>query len=258
MKEHEKLSGIFIESSEDECGRPCIQTNSKLLFFTDLADYRWKDMPRQAIYEEILRGNISVYTRGRYEYKNGEKVHTLYPYNDIKIGDFGIIECEDNAVVILQEVEEIEGQRYDEPVQRDNSENKKRELYRAINELINASHLTNAEKQDLKLELPEKQKTLGAHEAQPAAPAPVTNKTAAASAARQERALELWKAAIPAMLEVYHQCLAEGPTQRTKKDLERLFTRQGVELTQAQMAFFRDCLPEGHVNKTGGATLQKS
>ncbi len=83
-------------------------------------------------------------------------------------------------------------------------------------------------------------------------------KTAPASAAKQENALAAWKPAIPAMLEVYHQCLAEGPTQRTKKDLERLFTRQGVELTQAQMTFFRDCLPEGHVNKTGGATVQKA
>lgn len=83
-------------------------------------------------------------------------------------------------------------------------------------------------------------------------------RTAAASVASQEKALATWKAVIPAMCAVYHEYLAEGPRTRTRNEIERDFTRQGAKLSKAQLDFFRSFLPEGHVNKNGGATVQKS
>lgn len=83
-------------------------------------------------------------------------------------------------------------------------------------------------------------------------------RTAAASVASQEKTLAAWKAVIPAMCAVYHEYLAEGPRTRTRNEIERDFTRQGAKLSKAQLDFFRSFLPEGHVNKNGGATVQKS
>lgn len=97
----------------------------------------------------------------------------------------------------------------------------------------------------------------------PGSPQPVTPdkqpaRTAAASAASQEKNLAAWKAVIPAMCAVYHKYLAEEPRTRTRNEIERDFTRQGAKLSKAQLDFFRSFLPEGHVNKNGGATVQKS
>lgn len=83
-------------------------------------------------------------------------------------------------------------------------------------------------------------------------------RTAAASVASQEKTLAAWKAVIPAMCAVYHEYLAEGPRTRTRNEIERDFTKLEAKLSKAQLDFFRSFLPEGHVNKNGGATVQKS
>lgn len=83
-------------------------------------------------------------------------------------------------------------------------------------------------------------------------------RTGAASVASQEKTLAAWKAVIPAMCAVYHKYLAEGPRTRTRNEIERDFTKLEAKLSKAQLDFFRSFLPEGHVNKNGGATVQKS
>lgn len=81
-------------------------------------------------------------------------------------------------------------------------------------------------------------------------------KTSAATEARQGKILEQWRAVFPAMCEVYHQCLTEGPKGRTRAELKKLFSQRGANLSDAQLDFFRTLLPDEYVNKTGGAPVQ--
>ena len=223
-------------------------TTQALISLKELVQ-RWTGATEQEIITEERTGRLVAFYKEK-TIINPETLvreHWLSPGQLPTFFDFEEerLDLSSDCLFLKNNILEIEKERPDFLYMRDDDENRG-------NDCIDSPQCASEKRQCFWQEPTEEQKTLRETEAQPAA------KTAPASAAKQENALAAWKPVIPAMLEVYHQCLAEGPTQRTKKDLERLFTRQGVELTQAQMAFFRDCLPEGHVNKTGGAPLQKS
>lgn len=258
--------------AEAEAERKRIRTDQDLVSLTELVK-RWRGATEQEILTEERTGRLVAF----YREKTVLNPDTLAREHWLHFGqiptrmnyDEEYLDLSYDCLFLKNNIVEIERRRPDflyiredveesEKSNQGDTENQKNELQILIDRCAEITRLKDMEISRLVQECTEKQALIQELEAQLAAPAPVTNKTAPASAAKQENALAAWKPVIPAMLEVYHQCIAEGPTQRTKKDLERLFTRQGVELTQAQMAFFRDCLPEGHVNKTGGATVQKS
>lgn len=80
----------------------------------------------------------------------------------------------------------------------------------------------------LKQENAEQQKKIRELEAQLSAPAPISNKTERASEAKQEKALEGWKAAFPCMVRVYAR-MEQGRTYQ-KKEMAELFAAEGVNL----------------------------
>ena len=84
----------------------------------------------------------------------------------------------------------------------------------------------------------------------------ITRRTQMATEAKQEKVLENWKAAFKIMVPVILQCHANGPKKRTKAELQSMCSRHGGELTATQLDFLRDCLPDEHVNREGGASVQ--
>lgn len=83
---------------------------------------------------------------------------------------------------------------------------------------------------------------------------PQTNK---ATQARQEKILEAWQNATRSMIDVAIQCGKDGERQRQKSELEGMFKALGATLSKSQFDFFRDCLPDGHKNTTGGDWRKK-
>lgn len=73
-----------------------------------------------------------------------------------------------------------------------------------------------------------------------------------ASQARSEKALALWKKAIPFMIKVAVRCGAEGKALRQTGDFNAMFNELDAELTDTQMRLFRSSLPEGYADKEGG------
>jgi hypothetical protein len=74
-----------------------------------------------------------------------------------------------------------------------------------------------------------------------------------ASAARQEKALNAWKPAICAMIKVAVRCGEEGRRLRQQPDFNMMFNELDAEPSDSQKAFFRACLPDEHIDRTGGA-----
>lgn len=81
-------------------------------------------------------------------------------------------------------------------------------------------------------------------------------RTQSATESRQEKKLVEWQAAFKIMISVALQCHTEGPKKRTRRELQAMCSRCGGNLSQAQLDFLRDCLPDEHVNKEGGAPVQ--
>lgn len=249
-----------------------VRTTQELISLKELVQ-RWRGATGPEIITEEKTGRLVAFRKEKtiINPETLSRVHWLQPRRLPTYMDFEeeFLDLDADCLFLKNNIIDIESKRPDflciredggenEKSSQEDTENQKTELQILMDRSAEITRLKDTEIHRLEQECTEKQARIQELEAQLLAYAAVPNKTAPASAARQGNALAAWKPVIPAMLEVYHQCLAEGPTQRTKKDLERLFTRQGVELTQAQMTFFRDCLPEGHVNKTGGATVQKT
>ena len=76
--------------------------------------------------------------------------------------------------------------------------------------------------------------------------------TLAATQARQEKALDSWLPSVGAMIKVAIMCGAEGTKLRQQPDLNAMFNEMDAELTDRQMKFFRKCLPDDHIDRTGG------
>lgn len=83
-----------------------------------------------------------------------------------------------------------------------------------------------------------------------------TTRTQAATETRQEKKLGEWQAAFRIMIPVILQCNTDGPKKRTKTELQSMCSKHGGELTTTQLEFLRNCLPDEHVNREGGATIQ--
>lgn len=83
-----------------------------------------------------------------------------------------------------------------------------------------------------------------------------TTRTQAATEARQDKVLSNWQAAFKIMIPVILQCHADGPKKRTKTELQSMCSKHGGGLSATQLDFLRDCLPDEHVNREGGATVQ--
>lgn len=81
-------------------------------------------------------------------------------------------------------------------------------------------------------------------------------RTQAATEARQEKRLKEWQEAFKVMVRVVFQCAIDGPKKRTRRDFRIMSARQGIELTTTQLDFLRECLPDEHVNKNGGPSVQ--
>lgn len=54
------------------------------------------------------------------------------------------------------------------------------------------------------------------------------------------------------MIKVAIQCGKEGEKLRQQPDLNTMFNELDAELTTRQMKFFRQCLPDEHIDRTGG------
>jgi hypothetical protein len=92
--------------------------------------------------------------------------------------------------------------------------------------------------------------------AEPTSTVHTDKRTQTATEARKAKVLDEWKAAFKIMLAVAMQCQADGPRKRTKTEFDSMCSRHGGKLKDTQLAFLRECLPDDHVNREGGAPIQ--
>lgn len=83
-----------------------------------------------------------------------------------------------------------------------------------------------------------------------------TGRTQSATEARREKTLSEWKDAFKIMALVIMECFTGEPKKRTRGELQAMCSKCGGRLSHAQLDFLRDCLPDEHVNKEGGAPVQ--
>lgn len=73
-----------------------------------------------------------------------------------------------------------------------------------------------------------------------------------AALARSEKALNAWKPAIAAMIEIAVTIGKEGPKERQTPDLYVYFNERNIAITDEQMKFFRKALPSAYKDTEGG------
>lgn len=81
-------------------------------------------------------------------------------------------------------------------------------------------------------------------------------KTANANATRQGSILKQWQDAFRYMIEIRDLCIKEGKAKRTERTLWAMFEKRGYKVNKTQMRFFKTLLPDGYVDKEGGAPKQ--
>lgn len=69
---------------------------------------------------------------------------------------------------------------------------------------------------------------------------------------RGENTLEAWKPVVSAMIKIAVRCGAEGPRLRQQPEFNVMFNEIDAEPTTAQTTFFRQCLPDEHIDRVGG------
>ena len=74
-----------------------------------------------------------------------------------------------------------------------------------------------------------------------------------AALARQEKTLNVWKPCIAAMIKVAVRCGEEGRKLRQQPDFNLMFNELDAELNGEQGKFFRESLPDEHIDRLGGA-----
>lgn len=80
--------------------------------------------------------------------------------------------------------------------------------------------------------------------------------TSLATAKKQEKALAKWQQAFRYMIVIRDQCIDAGPKKRTERELWKMFEAKGYEISKTQMAYFKTLLPDGYVDREGGAPRQ--
>ena len=84
----------------------------------------------------------------------------------------------------------------------------------------------------------------------------IKTKTKIATEKKQKKTLEQWQDAFRYMTEIRNKILEEGKRLRKEKELWKLFEKKGYKITKTQMRFFKTLLPDGYVDRTGGAPKQ--
>lgn len=82
------------------------------------------------------------------------------------------------------------------------------------------------------------------------------SQTSKATQIRQENALKDWQQAFRYMIEIRDTCLKLGPEKRTERQLWKMFEDKGYKITKSQMKYFKTLLPDGYVDREGGAPRQ--
>lgn len=82
------------------------------------------------------------------------------------------------------------------------------------------------------------------------------SQTSEATRIRQESILKNWQTAFIYMVEIRDLCLKEGPKKRTELQLNQMFEKRCYKITKSQLKFFKSLLPDGYVDREGGAPKQ--
>ncbi|MDR1922245.1 MAG: HlyD family secretion protein [Candidatus Adiutrix sp.] len=82
-------------------------------------------------------------------------------------------------------------------------------------------------------------------------------RTQAALNKKNENALNAWKAAFGFMLNVGVRCVKEEKKLLSRPDLQKMFQEESAAITDAQMEFFREKMPDEYIDRIGGNSWKK-
>ena len=80
--------------------------------------------------------------------------------------------------------------------------------------------------------------------------------TSKATQTRQENILKNWQQTFRYMIEIRDLIMKDGPAKRTERQLWKMFEDKGYEISKTQMTYFKTLLPDGYVDREGGAPRQ--